>query len=159
HESGMIRAALLALSMIFAGLAPALAQSEAEFQTFIQSLWPEAQKLGVSRRTFDEATRGLKPDLSLPDLVIPGRQKTTPRGQPESERTPAQYLSESSLARLTEQGRKLAAEHRATLAAIEQRFGVPPSVILAIWGRETNFGNFKLPHNAIDVLATQAWLG
>ena len=32
-------------------------------------------------------------------------------------------------------------------------------MILAIWGRETNFGNFKLPHNAIDVLATQAWLG
>ncbi len=36
---------------------------------------------------------------------------------------------------------------------------MPPSVILAIWGRETNFGNFKLPHNAIEVLATQAWLG
>lgn len=155
----MIRAALLAFCMMLAALAPAHAQSEAEFQQFIQSLWPEAQKLGVSRGTFDEATRGLKPDLSLPDLVIPGKPKTIPKGQPEFERTPAQYLSETSLARLTEQGRKLAAEHRATLAAIEQRFGVPPSVILAIWGRETNFGNFKLPHNAIPVLATQAWLG
>jgi lytic murein transglycosylase len=154
----MIRAALLATFMMLAGL-PVHAQSDADFQQFIQSLWPEAQKLGVSRATFDEATRGLKPDLTLPDLVIPGKAKATPKGQPEFERTPAQYLAETSLSRLTEQGRKLAAEHRATLAKIEQRFGVPPSVILAIWGRETNFGNFKLPHNAIQVLATQAWLG
>ena len=155
----MIRAAILACCIMIAAPIAAHAQSNAEFQQFIQSLWPEAQALGISRATFDDATRGLKPDLSLPDLVIPGKAKAVPRGQPEFERTPAQYLSETALARLTEQGRKLAAEHRATLAAIEQRFGVPPSVILAIWGRETNFGNFKLPHNAIEVLATQAWLG
>jgi lytic murein transglycosylase len=135
------------------------ARADADFTRFIQSLWPEAQALGVSRATFEEVTRGLKPNLSLPDLVIPGRPKEAPRGQAEFERTPAQYLSETQLARLTEQARKLAAEHRATLAAIEQRFGVPPSVVLAIWGRETNFGNFKLPHNAIDVLATQAYVG
>jgi lytic murein transglycosylase len=155
----MIRAILLALCAMLASQPTAHAQSEAEFQQFIQSLWPEAQAVGVSRTTFDEATRGLKPDLKLPDLVIPGKPKAIPRGQPEFERTPAQYLSETSLARLSEQGRKLAAEHRTTLAAIEQRFGVPPAVILAIWGRETNFGHFKLPHNAIQVLATQAWLG
>jgi lytic murein transglycosylase len=155
----MIRATVLALCLMFTVLAPAHAQSEAEFQQFIQSLWPEAQALGVSRKTFDEATRGLKPNLALPDLVIPGKPKAIPKGQAEFERTPAQYLSETSLMRLTEQGRRLAAERRATLAAIEERFGVPPAVILAIWGRETNFGNFKLPHNAVEVLATQAWLG
>ncbi|HWV52458.1 lytic murein transglycosylase [Pseudorhodoplanes sp.] len=154
----MMRAVLLALCMLLPHTS-AYAQTEAEFQQFIQSLWPQAQELGISRRTFDEATRGLKPNLSLPDLVIPGKPKTVPKGQPEFERTPAQYLSESSLTRLTEQGRKLAAEHRATLAAIEQRFGVPGSVVLAIWGRETNFGNFRLPHDTIEVLATQAWLG
>jgi lytic murein transglycosylase len=155
----MIRAILLALCAMLASQPAAHAQSEAEFQQFIQSLWPEAQAVGVSRTTFDDATRGLKPDLKLPDLVIPGKPKAIPRGQPEFERTPAQYLSETSLARLSEQGRRLAAEHRTTLSAIEQRFGVPPAVILAIWGRETNFGHFKLPHNAIQVLATQAWLG
>jgi lytic murein transglycosylase len=155
----MIRAFLLIVCVTLAGVGTAKAQSEAEFRQFIQSLWPRAEQLGISRAVFDEATRGLKPNLSLPDLVIPGKPKAIPRGQPEFERTPAQYLSETSLTRLTEQGRKLAAEHRATLAAIEQRFGVPPSVVLAIWGRETNFGGYKLPHDAIEVLATQAWLG
>jgi len=155
----MLRAVLLSICLALASATTTHAQSETEFRQFIQSLWPEAQALGITRATFDTATRDLKPNLSLPDLVIPGKPKAIPRGQPEFERTPAQYLSESSLARLTEQGRKLAAEHRATLAAIEQRFGVPPSVVLAIWGRETNFGKIKLPHDTIEVLATQAWLG
>ncbi|ARP97984.1 lytic murein transglycosylase [Pseudorhodoplanes sinuspersici] len=149
----------LVLSVVAAGGLPAHAQSDANFQKFLQSLWPDAQAMGVSRRTFDEATRGLKFNQSLPDLVIPGKPKEAPRGQAEFERTPAQYLSESSLARLTAQGQKLATEHKATLAAIQKRFGVPPPVVLAIWGRETNYGNVKLPYNTIEVLAAQAYMG
>ena len=158
----MIRFALrLCLTMLTIGTLclPAQAQSDADFRSFLQSLWPEAQALGITRPTFDEATRGLKLNLSLPDLVIPGKPKEAPRGQAEFERTPEQYLSESSLARLTAQGQKLAAEHKATLAAIEKRFGLPPSVVLAIWGRETNYGNVKLPYNTIEVLAAQAYIG
>ena len=32
-------------------------------------------------------------------------------------------------------------------------------VVLAIWGRETAFGAHRSPHYAVQVLATQAWLG
>ena len=73
--------------------------------------------------------------------------------------TPADYVRESSIARLAAQGKKLLDEHRATLDAIERQFGVPPSVLLAIWGRETAYGGYKLPHDAIRVLATQAYTG
>ena len=68
-------------------------------------------------------------------------------------------MRESTIARLAERARKLATEHRATLAAIEQKFGVPPNVLLAIWGRETDFGRYRLPKNAVTVLATQAYYG
>jgi lytic murein transglycosylase len=129
------------------------------FQGFLQSLWPEAQKLGVSRQVFDTATRGLEPDLSLPDLVLPGRPDRPQPPQAEFVQTPADYVRESSIARLAAQGKKLADEHRTTLAAIERRFGVPPAVILAIWGRETAYGGHKLPHNTVRVLATQAYVG
>jgi lytic murein transglycosylase len=132
--------------------------ADAAFASFMQSLRPEAQQLGVSRATFDAAVRGLEPDLSLPDLVIPGRPDRQP-AQAEFVQTPADYVREASIARLAAQGKKLLGEHRATLAAIEQKFGVPPAVILAIWGRETAFGGHKLPHDAIRVLATQAYLG
>ena len=134
------------------------AHADASFETWLQSLWPEAQKLGVSRATFDTAARGLEPDLSLPDLAIPGRVQPPP-GQAEFVQTPADYLKESSFDRLAAQGRKLMDQHRATLTRIEQEFGVPPGIVLAIWGRETDFGRYKLPHDAIRVLATQAYTG
>jgi lytic murein transglycosylase len=94
--------------------------------------------------------------LTLPDLDIPGR---APPGQPEFLQSPADYISDASIARLAEQGRQLASQHRATLAAIERQFGVPANVVLAIWGRETAYGGYKLPHNAVRVLATQAYIG
>jgi lytic murein transglycosylase len=129
------------------------------FQRWLQGLWPKVQALGVSRRTFDAATQGVEPDLSLPDLDLPGKEGAPPRGQAEFVQTPADYIKEANIAHLAEQARKLAAEHSRTLAAIEQKFGVPGNVLLAIWGRETAFGTYKLPKNAITVLATQAYYG
>jgi lytic murein transglycosylase len=129
------------------------------FQNFLQSIWPEAQQLGVSRATFDTAIRGLEPDLTLPDLAIPGRPEQKPPSQPEFVQTPADYVRESSIMRLAAEGKKLLDAHRATLNAIEKQFGVPPQILLAIWGRETDFGRYKLPHDALRVLATQAYVG
>src|ERR1700731_5441364 len=129
------------------------------FGQFLESVWPEAQKMGVSRAPFEAATRGVEPDLTLPDLAIPGRPERPPPGQPEFVQTPADYLKESSFERLAARGRQLLAQHAATLAAIDQRFGVPPAIVLAIWGRETDYGGYHLPKNAVRVLATQAYLG
>jgi lytic murein transglycosylase len=144
------------LAAAVAMLAPGIADEA--FQRWLAELRLDAEKIGVSRQTFETATRDLEPDLSLPDLDLPGRKE--PRGQAEFVRSPADYLNEATLARLVAEGRKLMAAHRATLAAIEQRFGVPPTVVLAIWGRETAFGGgHGLPHNAIRVLATQAYVG
>jgi lytic murein transglycosylase len=139
-------------------MAPAQA-ADPLFQKWLQGLWPQAQELGVSHRTFDIATRGIEPDLSLPDLDLPGREGAPPRGQAEFVQTPADYIKESYIARLAERAKKLAAEHSRTLGAIEQKLGVPGNVLLAIWGRETDFGTYKLPKNAINVLATQAYYG
>jgi lytic murein transglycosylase len=138
--------------------APAFAASDPAFTKWLEGLWPEVEKQGVSRGTFTSATHQLEPDLTLPDLDIPGR-KTPPPAQAEFVQTPADYIRESTIARLAEQGKKLAADHRATLDAIERKFGVPGNVLLAIWGRETAYGGYRLPKNAITVLATQAYYG
>ena len=50
-------------------------------------------------------------------------------------------------------------KYRAALTAIEARFGVPGHVVLAIWGRETDYGRYTLPYDALRVLATQAYVG
>jgi lytic murein transglycosylase len=73
--------------------------------------------------------------------------------------TPAQYLREPTFDRLAARGKQLAAQYRDTLSRIEREFGVPGNVVLAIWARETDYGGYALPHDAIRVLATQAYVG
>jgi lytic murein transglycosylase len=141
-----------------AGFVAAPAQAEPAFDAFLQSLWPQARQLGVSRSVFDAGTRGLQPDFSLPDLAISGRPEKQPQ-QPEFVQTPVRYLRESTFNRLAAQGKKLAAKYRATLARIEHVFGVPGSIVLAIWARETDYGAERQPHDALQVLATEAYAG
>jgi lytic murein transglycosylase len=153
----MIRCLAILLAVLLIS-APASAADSA-FQHFLQSTWPAAQQLGISRSVFDIATRNLEPDLSLPDLVIPRRPEQAPPGQAEFVQTPAQYLREPTFDRLAARGRQLAAQHRDTLARIEKEFGVPGHVVLAIWARETDYGGYSLPLDAIRTLATQAYVG
>jgi lytic murein transglycosylase len=149
---------LLFATLIWAGV-PACAQAaDAAFQRWLAQQWPAAQALGVSRATFDSATQGLEPDLTLPDLAIPGKPEKQPQ-QPEFVQTPSQYLRESSFDRLAARGRELAVQYRDTLARIEKEFGVPGNVVLAIWARETDYGGYQLPLDAIRTLATQAYTG
>jgi lytic murein transglycosylase len=138
---------------------PACAAPDAAFAQFIASLWPEAQAQGVSRATFDEQTRGLEPDYKLPDLILPGRPATGAPAQAEFVQVPADYLKEASIARLAEEGRRLMMKYRSALDDIEARFGVPATIVLAIWGRETDFGRYTLPYDGLRVLATQAYVG
>jgi lytic murein transglycosylase len=142
--------------LLWAGSAYA---ADANFTSFIASLWPEAQQAGVSRKTFDDATRGLEPDYKLPDLILPGRPATGAPSQAEFVQVPADYVKEASIVRLAAEGQRLLQAHRATLTAIEKRFGVPATIILAIWGRETDYGRYALPYDGIRVLATQAYVG
>jgi lytic murein transglycosylase len=133
--------------------------ADAAFTQFIASLWPEAQAAGVSRETFDRETRGLEPDYKLPDLILPGRPATGAPSQAEFVQVPQDYIKEASIARLAGEGQRLMQKHRAALAEIEKQFGVPATIVLAIWGRETDYGRYALPYDTLRVVATQAYVG
>jgi lytic murein transglycosylase len=146
------------LLLVCVAEAPARA-ADAAFTQFIASLWPDAQAAGVSRTTFDNETRGLEPDYKLPDLILPGRPATGAPSQAEFVQVPSDYIKEASIAKLAEEGQRLMQKYSAALAGIEQRFGVPATVVLAIWGRETDYGRYTLPYDAVRALATQAYVG
>jgi lytic murein transglycosylase len=137
----------------------ARAASDPAFTQFVVSLWPEAEKAGVSRATFERETRGLEPDYKLPDLILPGRPATGAPSQAEFVQVPADYVKEASIARLAAAGQRLMQKYRPALDAIQHRFGVPAPVVLAIWGRETDYGRYALPYDLVRVLATQAYVG
>ena len=144
---------------IFLGPLPAHAAPDPAFTQFIASLWPDAQAAGVSREVFDRETKGLEPDTKLPDLILPGRPATGAPSQAEFVQVPADYIKDASIARLATEGQKLMAKYRNQLDGIEQRFGVPAQIVLAIWGRETDYGRYTLPYDGVRVLATQAYVG
>lgn len=149
-----------AIGLVWIAANPAAhAAPDPGFTQFIASLWPEAKQAGITRATFDAQTRGLEPDYKLPDLLLPGRPATGAPSQAEFVQVPADYLKEASIARLAAEGQRLMQQHKETLRNIEKRFGVPGSVILAIWGRETDYGRYTLPYDGLRVLATQAYVG
>ncbi|MCL6708716.1 lytic murein transglycosylase [Pseudomonas sp. R2.Fl] len=156
------RVLLLSLFWLLPQAASAVdrAAVERQFQTWIaDDLWPAAQKAGVSRQGFDDATAGLKLNWDLPDLVPPGSAPPKEQAQTQAEfSSPAGYFSEKRLQGLAATGRRLASQHASTLKKVEAAYGVPGEIIVAIWGRESGFGQAKLPHPAIEVLATKAFM-
>jgi lytic murein transglycosylase len=157
HANDLRRVLLLAIPLLL--LPHPAAAADAGFTQFIASLWPEAKAAGVSRATFDAETSGLEPDYKLPDLILPGRPATGAPAQAEFVQVPADYLKEATIARLAQEGQRLLQKYHGALSAIEARFGVPATVVLAIWGRETDYGRYTLPYDGLRVLATQAYVG
>ncbi len=149
------------LALLGASNSPALAaRVDDQFQAWLASdLWPDAKAKGVSKATFEAAFAGVRPNLKLPDLVLPGEKQKTPKDQHQAEfRSPGNYFAEKTVAAVTAGGRACAGKHASTLAALEKRYGVPGGIVLAIWGRESGFGNAKIPYDAFEVLGTKAFL-
>ncbi len=142
---------------------------EARFAQWLEALWPEAEAAGVSRKTFDAQLKGIKLDWTLPQLVppdpahaggpaLPAALKPKPRHQAEFD-VPERYFSKGALTSLAATGRAKAKQLEPTLAAIQQRYNVPASIVLSIWGRETGYGQAALPYDAVTAIATQAFMG
>lgn len=154
-------------TILAAGLSPLQAQTletrpaiEAQFRDWlVQTAWPDAQKQGVSRETFERSLAMVELDWNLPELQPPGLARP-PDDQRQAEfQRPGRYFAETQLASLARLGGELLKRWAPTLDAIEQRYGVPREIVVAIWGRESHFGRVTPQHQALRVLATQAFMG
>lgn len=166
HPSGpsarfkaLLSAVLLCVAL-FSPHAARAADVDALFRAWLaRDLWPEAKSRGISKATFDAAFSGVKPNLDLPDLVMPGQKPRTPKKQHQAEfGSPGNYFAEKTIGAVASGGRARAEKYASTLAAVEKRYGVPAGVVLAIWGRESGFGTAKIPYNAFEVLGTKAFM-
>jgi lytic murein transglycosylase len=155
----LFASALFLLAATFAPIATA-ARIDDQFRAWLANdLWPEVKANGISQKTFDAAFAGVKPNLKLPDLVMPGEKPKTPKKQHQAEfGSPGSYFAEKTVKAVTAGGRSRAASNAKTLAAIEARYGVPGEIVLAVWGRESGFGAAKLPYDAFEVLGTKAFM-
>ena len=67
------------------------------------------------------------------------------------------YLSRLVTPRLVTRGRAAFSSQTMLLEEVGARYGVPPAILAAIWGIESNFGGFSGVRPTIAALATLAW--
>ena len=67
------------------------------------------------------------------------------------------YLDAAVSQNRIDTGRQLSQRDGALLAQIERVYGIPPSIMLAVWGMETRFGTVTLDYDARRSLATLAF--
>ncbi len=128
---------------------PALAQ-DASFSRWVEQLWPDARKKGVSKKTFQRAFRGVTPD---PEVIKKAEH------QPEFAKPVWDYLASAVSKKRIENGREMLRKHGPLLASIEARYEVDRHILLAIWGMESSYGQFRGKSNVIRSLATLAYQG
>jgi membrane-bound lytic murein transglycosylase B len=68
-----------------------------------------------------------------------------------------QFLAKRGASTIVARGRALKHSQAALFASIEQRYGVPPGPLIAIWGMETGFGSQRGNQNMLSSIATLAY--
>jgi membrane-bound lytic murein transglycosylase B len=68
-----------------------------------------------------------------------------------------QFLAKRGASAIVARGRGLKQSQAALFASIQQRYGVPPGPLLAIWGMETGFGSQRGNQNMLSSIATLAY--
>ena len=126
------------------------AAGRGEFRDWLAAFKAEARGRGISAATLERAFQGVEPLAAVIEAD---------RRQPERRMSFAEYrLKVVSEARIR-RGRALLGEHRALLERVRARFAVPAPTLVALWGIESSFGDFKGTWRVIDALATLAWEG
>ncbi|WP_174280561.1 lytic murein transglycosylase [Sphingomonas bacterium] len=150
----------LACPLAFVAVLPAGAQDgagdrEAGFHSFLDGLRPRAAVMGVRRATLDAV---------LPTLTFNPRVIDLDRAQPGADPNAAPprfapyYRAHVDAARIA-RGRSTYAANRPRLARIEAETGVPESIMVSIWGNETDYGGYTGSFDLLRSLSSLAYDG
>ena len=151
HIQRMIsRRILLASPLALAAASARAASGNPDFDAYVQSLKADARKIGISAATAERALSGLQINQRVIQLD---------RNQPESKLTWQQYKARIVSKERIAKGRPLYLQHKALLARVTERYGVPAGVIMGIWALESDYGRDMGGFNVIDCLVTLAWEG
>ena len=153
-RSSLLKAGLTLLALAVPAL-PAAAQDNAGFQSYLASLRDKAIAQGISPTTFDSTIAGLTYNTRVIEL-----DRDQPGGSTNSPIPPfAPYKATHVDAARIGDGRAKYRALRPLLARIERQTGVPESVMVAIYGHETNYGRVLGGFDLPQALATLAYEG
>src|SRR5881227_2621481 len=133
-----------ALLMSMAGevLAAQCGHSAAGFESWKQQFAPEARAQGI----------GAAGIAALMQTNYAQATINADRGQKSFRLSLPEFLAKRGGAAIVARGRSLKQSQAALFASIEQRYGVPPGPLIAIWGVETAFGSQRGKQNALSAV-------
>lgn len=140
-----VRVLLLALALMTAQSEPV----RPAFSDWLNGVREEAISRGIRREIVDQALGNL--DEPLPIII------ERDRAQAEIVLPLENYIRRLLTPRRVGLGRQVYAEHADLLERVSKQYGVPSRIIAAIWGVESNFGQFSGVRPTIGALATLAW--
>ena len=121
------------------------------WEAFLAGVRADAQRSGISQNTLSRALAGIRPN----DRVIQLDRRQAEGGMAWEEYRDRIMVNPTRVANAQRNYR----ENLPLLRSIEARYRVSPTVIVAIWGVETNFGGNTGGFGVIEALATLAWEG
>lgn len=124
--------------------------AQTAFDNWMAGFRQEALAQGISPATLDAALTGITPVEKVVELD---------QRQPEFLQTFIEYLDKRVTPARIARGQALLQEHAALLDEVEQKYGVPRTILVSFWGLETNFGSTLGSHNIPASLATLAFDG
>ena len=145
------RGALLAGALIF-GAAPAFAQSCGDtasgFEPWLEGFKQTAVSAGIGQGTIQTALGGVTYNNEV--IRLDRNQRTFKLSLDE-------FMQRRAPASFVQKGKGIMAQNAQLLSQIEQRYGVPQEILVAIWGMETGFGANSGNMNIFRSLATLAY--
>jgi len=148
---GGIFGAAIALSIALTGAAEAAARcrNTGSFERWMEGFKQEAAAKGISRQAISAALDGVTFD---PAII---RRDS---GQGVFQQSFQQFAGRMTGGGRYENGVKQLKANAQLLARIEQQSGVPPAVVVALWGLESDYGAYKGGiYNIIRSVATLAY--
>ncbi|MCD9105188.1 lytic murein transglycosylase [Bradyrhizobium japonicum] len=150
--TAMIGAAALLLSLAPMSLismaeAAQCGSSPAGFEAWKREFSAEAQGKGVGQTALS----------ALMQTNYAGATIAADRGQRSFSLTLDQFLAKRGATTIVAKGRQLKQSQAGLFASIQQRYGVPPGPLIAIWGMETGFGSQRGNQNMLSSIATLAY--
>jgi lytic murein transglycosylase len=150
-RSGVVAAAL-AVGLLATLVSPASAarcgRGADGFDDWLQGFKQEAAQAGISGSVIEQALG----NASYDENVI-----SHDRGQRAFGQSFATFSSRHITAYGLKKGRNLLRRYAEPLQQIEERYGVPGQVLIAIWGLETGFGSTTGKFDTFSALATLAY--
>lgn len=141
---------LLFILVTFMGMKAVNAEEApgASFAEWLHDLEAEAAANGISAHTIKSA---------LESAMLDERVIAFDQAQPEQTVSFETYVHRTVTPQKIEEGRALLARHFDILHQLSDQYGVPPEIIVALWGIESSYGKSSGRYNVVDSLLTLAF--